>query len=122
MDRLAPLRQVTPRTIPTIGCLAYLFVLGVVNGVAFYAVIRAACPEANVPLVGALAANAVAWLVGLLAVTSAGLVVREAALAFQLSLWMPLGDAIIVAVLWRAVQVAVELNPASRNEQGDLVP
>ena len=100
-DRLAGLRQIRPRKLPTAACLGFYLLFAIVNGLAFYATVLAVRPQGDIPLLAAIAANAVAWLAGLLAVTSAGLGVREAALTAQLTVWLNLRDAVLIAVLWR---------------------
>ncbi len=108
-DRLAALRQIRPRKLPTAACLVFYLFFAVLNGLAFYATVLAIRPHGDIPLLAAIAANAVAWVAGLLAVTSAGIGVREAALTMQLTVWLSLGDAILIAVLWRLLLVGVEL-------------
>ncbi|MCE9548035.1 MAG: flippase-like domain-containing protein [Planctomycetia bacterium] len=110
LERFASLRMARPRAIPSLACLAAYVALSLVNGVAFYAVIGAVAPDHHVPFLAALSANAIAWIAGLFAVMApGGLVVREATLVLQLSLWMPAPVAVVVAVLWRLVQLSVEL-------------
>ena len=96
--------------VPALACLLIYVVLAVINGISCYAVIRSLSPTSDVPILAAVAANSLAWLVGLFAVMApGGLVVREATLALQLGLWMPMGEAVFVAIVWRFVQLAVEL-------------
>jgi uncharacterized membrane protein YbhN (UPF0104 family) len=109
-DRLAGLRQIRPRKLPTAACLGFYLLFAIVNGLAFYATVLAVRPHGNIPLLAAISANAVAWLAGLLAVTSAGLGVREAALTAQLTVWLNLRDAVLIAVLWRLLLIGVELS------------
>jgi hypothetical protein len=109
-ERFSALWVVRPRIPLTLACLGVYVILSVVNGITFYAVIRSVSPTSEVPVLAAVAANALAWLVGLFAVMApGGLVVREATLALQLGLWMPMGEALFVAVVWRFVQLVVEL-------------
>jgi uncharacterized membrane protein YbhN (UPF0104 family) len=108
-NRLAALRQVRPRKLPTVACFPFYVIYAVFCGLAFYATVLAVRPQGGIPLPAAIAANAVAWVAGMLAVTSGGLGVREAALTLPLTVWMGLGDAVAIAVLWRAVQVGAEL-------------
>ncbi|MCE9553292.1 MAG: flippase-like domain-containing protein [Planctomycetes bacterium] len=109
-ERLVSLRAVRPRAIPTIMSFLVYIALAMLNGLTFYAVIDAVSPDHHVPLLAAISINALAWVVGLLAIMApGGLVVREAALALQLGLWMPPAEAVLIAVLWRLVQMAVEV-------------
>lgn len=109
-ERFNSLRLVRPRIVPTLMCFAVYVALSILNGLAFYAVVYSVSPDGKVPLLAALSANALAWIVGLFAVMApGGLVVREAALVLQLSLWIPPAEAVLVAILWRLVQLAVEI-------------
>ena len=81
-----------------------------VNGLTFWLVVRAAPGGDHCPVAVAVAANAIAWLVGLFALFApGGLVVREATIGVLLSGWMPAEQAVTVALAWRAIQVAAEL-------------
>jgi len=109
-ERFASLRTVRPRPLPTALCFLVYAALAVLNGAAFYAVIGSASPGHSVPFWAAVSINALAWIVGLSAIMApGGLVVREATLALQLGLWLPPAEAVMIAVLWRLVQLAVEL-------------
>jgi uncharacterized membrane protein YbhN (UPF0104 family) len=109
-ERFAALRLVRPRLSPTAVCLVAYVLLAAFFGLAFSLVIAGVAPQADVPLLAAIAVNSAAWLVGLFAVMApGGLVVRETALALQLGLWMSPGSAIAVAIVWRLVQLAAEL-------------
>jgi glycosyltransferase 2 family protein len=110
-NRLTVLRQVHPRAWPTAGCLAFYVLFAALNGLAFYATVAAVAPKSGVPLFAAIVINALAWVVSLniFIMAPAGLGVREAMLTLQLSVWMKVGDAILIAVLWRFLLVSVEL-------------
>jgi hypothetical protein len=89
-----------------------LFHIGMVavNGLTFWLVVQAAPGGDRCPVAVALAANSIAWLVGLFALFApGGLVVREATIVVLLSGWMPAEQALTVALAWRAIQVAAEL-------------
>lgn len=108
-DRFASLRAVRPRPIPTATCFVVYVALAMFNGMAFYCVLNAVSPHHNVPFWAAVSVNALAWTVGLFAIMApSGLVVREATLALQLGLWLPPAEAVLIAVLWRLVQLIVE--------------
>jgi hypothetical protein len=84
--------------------------MGVMSGVALVIVIRSEPNGSAVPAQAAIAANAVAWLVGFFALFApGGLVVREACLATLLSPWMPLESALVVSLAWRLVQIVAEI-------------
>lgn len=109
-DRLASLRNVHPRILPTFGCLIFYSLLVILNGLAFYATVKTVSPNMHVPLFASIAANAVAWVAGLIAIMApGGLGVREAVLVLQMSVWMRVSDAVLVAVLWRVLLLVVEL-------------
>jgi len=109
-ERMAALRALRPHPMRAVICLWVYAALAVFNGLAFYAVVHAAAPAHDVPFWAAVTANALAWTVGLFAVMApSGLVVREATLALQLSLWLPPAEAVMVAVVWRLLQLVVEM-------------
>jgi glycosyltransferase 2 family protein len=110
-ERLAALRQVHPRAWPTAGCLAFYMFFAFLNGLAFYATVETVAPNSGVPLFAAIVINALAWVVSLniFIMAPAGLGVREAMLTLQLSVWIKVADAILIAVLWRFLLVSVEL-------------
>jgi hypothetical protein len=88
----------------------YYTTLSLLHGVALAMVIRAMAGENTVPLAAAIAASALAWLVGYLAVFApSGIVIREAALATMLSTWLTPGMAFGVAVTMRGLQILAEL-------------
>lgn len=88
----------------------YYVLLGTLNGLAFLAVIRAVVPDANIPTSAVIGANAIAWLVGFFAIFApGGLVVREATLAALLVIWLPNEAALAAAILWRTIQIFVEI-------------
>jgi len=73
-------------------------------------VFRAVTPESNVPLLAVIGANAAAWLIGFFAIMApGGLVVREGAMATLLVAWLPAEQAIAAAIIWRFLQIAVEV-------------
>ncbi|MEQ8839106.1 MAG: lysylphosphatidylglycerol synthase domain-containing protein, partial [Lacipirellulaceae bacterium] len=85
-------------------------VLNLINGVCFWLIVASISPESSLPVEAAIAANATAWLVGFFAIFApGGLVVREACLATLLSAWLSPATAIAAAILWRVVQIAVEI-------------
>lgn len=108
-ERLTALRLVRPRPRPLLVCIALYLLLTLVNGLAFYTVAVAVAPDAQVPMLAAVAANAVAWVGGMMAATSAGLGVREALLVLQLGPWLPIPEAVFVSVVWRGLLIAAEL-------------
>lgn len=109
-ERFSALRKNPPRTLPTAYCLLFYTFFVFINGIAFYFTLKAVFPQSNVPIYAAITVNALAWMIGLIPVGApAGLGVREAILALELSAWMHQSDAILIAVLWRFVLMAAEL-------------
>lgn len=89
--------------------LASYVVLCVFNGFLLWVVTRAV-PGLNVNLLTAIGIGGGAWLVGFWAIgVPGGIGVREAALAGMLAFFGDLDAGIAVAVLWRAMQMAIEL-------------
>jgi uncharacterized membrane protein YbhN (UPF0104 family) len=88
---------------------AFMVALCFLQGAAFMAVLRATS-DATPTFLAAACVNAAGWLVGFFAFFApTGIGVREGGMAAMLAPLMP-GDAAIVAVLlWRVVQVGVEL-------------
>ncbi|MCA9199590.1 MAG: flippase-like domain-containing protein [Planctomycetales bacterium] len=88
----------------------FFFVLCTFNGVAFYVTILAVSTAPAPPLLAVIGANAFAWLVGFFAIFApGGLVVREGTLAAILLPWLPMPTAIAASILWRVIQIVVEL-------------
>jgi hypothetical protein len=109
-ERFSALRKNPPRPLPTAFCLLFYTFFVFVNGIAFYFTMQAVCPQSNIPLYAAITVNAMAWMIGLIPVGApAGIGVREAILAMELSVWIRQSDAILIAVLWRFVLMAAEL-------------
>ena len=70
----------------------YYFMMGLFNGLAFVVVLSAAPAGSRCPVAAAVAANALAWLVGFFAfMAPGGLVVREGCLGALLVTWGPAG-------------------------------
>ena len=110
LDRLRSLRSASPSVSGVVGSLSYYVLMCTINGVAAWIVFRAVAPNANVPLLAVIGANAAAWLVGFFAIMApGGLVVREGAMATLLVAWLPAEQAIAAAVVWRFVQILVEI-------------
>lgn len=107
LRKLLPWRELQPaRTLRTV--LSY-FGLCLFNGLLLW-MVTLAVPGLDVPLVAAIGIAGGAWLAGFWAIgVPGGIGVREAALAGMLSLYGSLDSGIAVAVLWRSMQVAIEL-------------
>jgi hypothetical protein len=83
--------------------------LCILNGLNFWLVLRALSPSAP-PFTAVIAINAIGWLTGFFAfMAPGGLGVREAGIAGMLALFTPLPVAVTAALLWRVLQVVVEL-------------
>lgn len=90
--------------------LVYYVAMCFLNGIVLYCVLIGIAPEANVPVLAVIGGNALAWLIGFFAfVAPGGLVVREGALAALLTVWLPAEKAFGVAIIWRIVQIVVEV-------------
>jgi glycosyltransferase 2 family protein len=90
--------------------VTYLTALCFLNGAAFLAVLKATydSPPTFLATVGV---NAVGWLLGFFAFFApAGLGVREGGMAAMLAPLMPIDAAIVAVLLWRLIQIAVELS------------
>jgi uncharacterized membrane protein YbhN (UPF0104 family) len=108
--RLGELRRLPVDRLAVARAFLFYVGMGVFNGVTFLAVVRSAPDGANCPTASVVAANAVAWLAGFVALFApGGLVIREACLAALLSPWLPPGQAIMVALAWRLVQMISEV-------------
>jgi hypothetical protein len=82
----------------------------VFNGIVFETVLLATPAGARCPVRAAIAANALAWLAGFFAfMAPGGLVVREGCLATLLTAWIPVDQAVVVALAWRSLQIAAEV-------------
>lgn len=109
-EQLGSLRQVKPKARRTAETLAYYVVMNSFNGVACYFTLRAVAIDSDVPMLAVIAANSAAWLVGFFAlIAPGGLVVREGTFAALLAAWLPVEQAIVVAIVWRMVQIGVEI-------------
>ncbi len=109
-DKLRFLKTLRPDRRYVAMALLFFVAMTFVNGLAGYLLFYAVIPDCQVPLLAVVGASAAAWIVGFFAVIApGGLVVREGAMAALLCTWVPLELAISAAVMWRAVQIVVEL-------------
>lgn len=105
--QLLPWGQLSPRLL--LRTTSAYMGLCVFNGVLFWLVI-AAVPNLSVSPLVAIGIGGAAWLAGFWAIgVPGGIGVREAAIAALLAAFGDLDSAIAVAVLWRALQMVVEL-------------
>lgn len=98
---------------PRLSYLAATFVLFlvlcVVNGLAFYALIRA-FTDAAPSMATVIGINSVGWLVGFFAICApGGLGVREGGMTALLAPLVPLEVAIGSVIVWRLMQIVVEV-------------
>jgi uncharacterized membrane protein YbhN (UPF0104 family) len=98
---------------PRLSWLAIAFSLFVVlcafNGVAFLAILRAVS-DSPPGLSAAIGINATGWLVGFFAFFApAGLGVREGGMTAMLAPLLPVDAAVVGVLLWRLIQIVVEL-------------
>ncbi len=98
-----------PRVSLVLATFALYLFLCVVNGLAFYALVRAFSDAA--PSVATIVGiNSIGWLVGFFAVCApGGLGVREGGMTALLAPLVPLEVAIGSVVVWRLMQIAVEV-------------
>jgi uncharacterized membrane protein YbhN (UPF0104 family) len=88
---------------------AFMVALCFLQGAAFMAVLRATS-DATPTFLAAACVNAAGWLVGFFAFFApTGIGVREGGMAAMLAPLMPVDAAIVAVLLWRVVQVGVEL-------------
>ncbi|HXM01204.1 MAG TPA: lysylphosphatidylglycerol synthase domain-containing protein [Chthoniobacterales bacterium] len=84
--------------------------LNVLHGVGLWLMLSGMGYGQKVSVAAAVGANAVGWLTGTFAmVVPGGIGVRESATALLLSPIMPWQEAVLAAVLWRALQIVAEL-------------
>jgi uncharacterized membrane protein YbhN (UPF0104 family) len=109
-DSLVLLRASPPQASWMTITVGYMTALCFLNGAAFLAVLRATC-NSPPPLLVTVGVNAVGWLVGFFAFFApAGLGVREGGMAAMLAPLMPIDAAIVAVLVWRLIQIAVELS------------
>ncbi len=113
-DREADLRRAlgVPRTHPfrALGVACYYIFINSLNGLALYCLVNAWSPQSTVPLLAVVGGNAIAWLIGFFVVIApGGIVVREATLSVVLMNWLPVEQAVSIAVAWRVLQLAGEI-------------
>ena len=90
--------------------LAFSTAMVLLNGLVFAAVLAAMPGGSACPISAAVAANAIAWLAGSFAIFApGGLIVREGCLAALLTAWIPLPQAVVITLVWRAVQIISEI-------------
>jgi hypothetical protein len=108
--QLRALRQMRPDRTRLVAAWLYFVLMGLFNGLTLAVVLQAAPAGPSCPIIAVVAANALAWLVGFFAIVApGGLVVREGCLAALLVAWMPMEQAVVVALAWRSVQVVAEI-------------
>jgi uncharacterized membrane protein YbhN (UPF0104 family) len=108
-ESLEQLREARPRLAWVAATFAFLVALCFFQGVAFAAVLRAT--SETVPSFLALTGvNAAGWLIGFFAFFApTGIGIREGSMTAMLGPLMPIDAAILATVVWRLVQIGVEL-------------
>jgi uncharacterized membrane protein YbhN (UPF0104 family) len=92
-----------------VATFAFFTALCFLNGVAFLVVLEATC-DTPPSLLATIGINAAGWLLGFFAFFApAGLGVREGGMAAMLAPLMPVDAAVVGVLLWRLIQVVVEL-------------
>jgi hypothetical protein len=109
-DQFQALRRIRPDYCSLSFVLLYYIFMCTLNGAVFELVLLATPEGARCPVTAAIAANALAWLAGFFAfMAPGGLVVREGCLATLLTAWIPMDQAVVVALAWRSLQIAAEV-------------
>ncbi|MFD2256056.1 hypothetical protein ACFSSA_05150 [Luteolibacter algae] len=111
LKRLAPLRVHGWSALPLLrSFLAYLG-LCVFHAFMLMLLVKAVFSDSvDFSFATASAADGGAWLIGFFAIgVPGGIGVREAGIAWFLANYLPLPDAIAIAVMWRALQIFAEL-------------
>ena len=109
-ELLSKLRQAKPEPTRCLVAFGYYGLMVVFSGVGLFCLIHLMNRDVDIPVAAVVGANALAWLVGFFAVVApGGLVIREGSLAVVLAVWMPLEQAVAVAVVWRVLQIGAEL-------------
>jgi hypothetical protein len=110
LGRAELLSRVRPDGIALTVALAFSTAMVLLNGLVFAAVLAAMPGGSACPITAAVAANAIAWLAGFFAIFApGGLIVREGCLAALLTAWVPLPQAVVITLVWRAVQIISEI-------------
>jgi len=108
--RAEMLSRVRPDGFALTVALAFSTAMVLLNGLVFAAVLAAMPGGSACPITAAVAANAIAWLAGFFAIFApGGLIVREGCLAALLTAWIPLPQAVVTTLVWRAVQIISEI-------------
>jgi uncharacterized membrane protein YbhN (UPF0104 family) len=103
------LSQLRPRLSLLLATTTFFAVLCFLNGAAFLAVLSAVC-DAPPGFLATAGINAAGWLLGFFAFFApAGLGVREGGMAVMLAPLISPDAAVVGVLLWRLVQIAVEL-------------
>ena len=103
-------RKARPRPVMLLGTLTWFVALCILNGLAFHALLRAFAPAAMPSVRASIGINAIGWLLGFFAVFSpGGLGVREAGMTALLFPAVPMPVAVGSVVVWRAIQILVEV-------------
>jgi hypothetical protein len=108
-EQLMRLLKIRPDARTIVATYAFYTALCVLNGIAFFAILAALAPAGSVSLALCIGVNSAAWLVGFFAIAApGGIAVREAGAAALLAPQIGFHNALLAAILWRVVQVAVE--------------
>ena len=107
MSVLGRLRPGRRRTVAVFGY--YVFVCGL-HGLGFYSLVLATSFDTDLPMMAAIGANSAAWLIGFFAIFApGGLIIREGTLAVLVSPWLPIEQALTIAIAWRMIQILMEV-------------
>lgn len=107
---LVAIQSMRPDLKTSLRVTGYYTALCFVQGLALWVLFFACDPSGVPPVTAVIGANALAWIIGFLAIFSpGGLVVREGVLVVMLAAWAPPAQVAAIALAWRVVQISSEL-------------
>ncbi len=109
-QRFGILKGLKFQTKSLLSAFGYFVLMAILNGSINQTLAAGFSSSYNVPFVAMIAATAIAWIVGFLAIFSpGGLLVREGTLAMLLLPWINYEEAFLIAVASRLVQMFAEV-------------
>ena len=109
-SRYESLKGISLKPVGLAKSLAFFAFMGAVNGLVSACLLKSIPGAIEAPVSVVIAATAIAWVVGFVAVFSpGGLIVREGTLALLLAPWLPYSAGFTLAILARLVQISAEV-------------
>ena len=109
-NRYESLKGISLKPVGLMKSVAFFVLMGAVNGLVSACLLKSIPGAIAAPVSVVIAATAVAWVVGFVAVFSpGGLIVREGTLALLLAPWLPYSAGFTLAILARLVQILAEV-------------